>query len=247
MKNNVGGKNVNEFNQIQMDYIEAKEKMDLLKELSLNIAEELNLSAPFPNEKEYRKALWDIRKDLGYHSVFIDLVRSEEALLAWAFEEVKIISNHDKIYEGLKDVYYNYYLYPSIKENLIDLALRLNCRGERKSDIVPNLGTRSGKGDFDMTTKNFLNKVMEDGYTHVNDGVTTWDLDNFLDRLADDETYYTIYFDGRVYRDYEDGYEETVHFTLQDDKNSKILRWKFLYYKEMPEWKKASKIKEEVR
>lgn len=121
------GENVNKYNKIQMNYIEAKEKMDLVKKHSLKIARERNLFDLFPSKRGFRKALWDIRDELGYHSVFINLVKAEEALMEWAFEQVKIISKQDKNYEGLKDVYFQYYLYPSIKEGLIEYALRLNC------------------------------------------------------------------------------------------------------------------------
>ncbi|MGG0753110.1 hypothetical protein [Brevibacillus laterosporus] len=62
-----------------------------------------------------------------------------------------------------------------------------------------------------MTIKDLINEAEKAGYMYVNDGVTTWDLDNFLDAMVDDEGDYTLHFDGLVYRYDEDGFEESVH------------------------------------
>lgn len=62
-----------------------------------------------------------------------------------------------------------------------------------------------------MKINDLIYKAEESGFTHVNDGATTWDLDNFLDAMTDDESDYTMHFDGRVYRYRSDGLEESVH------------------------------------
>lgn len=73
-----------------------------------------------------------------------------------------------------------------------------------------------------MRIDELIHAAEEAEFTHVTDGSTTWDLDNFLDAMVDDEGDYVMHFDGRVYQYDADGYEEpTPRFFLE--KNAKVI------------------------
>lgn len=62
-----------------------------------------------------------------------------------------------------------------------------------------------------MTIQELIQEAQAAGFTQVNDGVDTWELDNFAEAMADDEGDYALHYNGNVYRYNSQGFEESAH------------------------------------
>lgn len=60
-----------------------------------------------------------------------------------------------------------------------------------------------------------IQEARERGFTKVDDGAITWDIDNFeeyiIENVQDNSKEYSLHYNGNVYRFKEDGYQESVH------------------------------------
>lgn len=108
----------------QMTFLKAKEQLEVIKEKAKQIATERNLKEKL-SRKDYAKAVHEIEIKLGYDSAFMKLVDSEQNLMKWAHDVVKRDPKYNENKADMENLFQNYIKSPSIREKLIDLALKL--------------------------------------------------------------------------------------------------------------------------
>lgn len=109
----------------QHQYIEAKSKLDAIKNKINQIVKETKLKETCTSRKEYGEKLREIEYKLGYTSALTSFVEAEQKLMEWAHSVVKRDPKYKEHKTDIENLFQKYYFHNDIKDKMIDLALKL--------------------------------------------------------------------------------------------------------------------------